>query len=196
MNEQELKLTKVKKSCKIVKVISLIITIIGTIATVLSLGTSIFFLTSGGKYDDALQTAVNEGHLTFSVSNGFITVTESDMSLVSNIDSSIPALDKELENASISFAFGLYLLIIFFTCAATIIPCFLFYSVFKLMSKEESPFSDKVVRRILISFIIISVIVLITLGLGFGLLSCFLTWAIYTIMDYGRVLQTQSDETL
>ena len=76
------------------------------------------------------------------------------------------------------------------------VAMFLFRSVFTIILEEGNPFSDKVIKRILISMIIISVVLIFTSGVGFGVLGGFLTWVIYTILDYGRSLKTLSDETL
>ena len=68
--------------------------------------------------------------------------------------------------------------------------------VFKIIEEEETPFSDKVLKNLLVSLLIIDVIVAMSAGIGFGALAGLITWALYTIMDYGRTLQIQSDETL
>ena len=196
MEEQLKKLKKVKSSCKAVKTVSLIIFIIGIVATVLTLTASIVFFASNGKFDDEVMQAISEGKISFSAGAGFVQISSNDIETISRIQSDIPALDAFLKNAPVSVTFGFYLLGISFLSAIASVPCFLFYSIFSLIIKEESPFSDKVVRRFLISFIILSVVIGMSLGLGFGLLAAFVTWTIYTILDYGRALQTQSDETL
>lgn len=196
MEEQLKKLSKVKKSCKAVKIVSGILFGITLFATLLTLITGIVFMSSKGKFDVPLEQAVSDGHLSFSIGNGFFKVTDNDVHIASNLESSLPSLNNKLGNASLSFAFGLYLMLISLACATSAVPCYLFYSVFNLISKEESPFSDKVIRRLLISLIIISVLINFTIGAGFGVLAGIFTWALYTIMDYGRALQTQSDETL
>lgn len=196
MEEQIKKLKRIKSSCKAVKTVSLIIFIICVVATVLTLIGSIVFFASNGKYDDEIMQAVSEGHLSFSFGLGFIQITENDLETITQIQSDVPAIQEIVKNSPVSMTMGFYLLGISFLCAVTSIPCFLFYSIFSLIIKEDTPFSDKVVRRFLISFIILSVVIAMSVGIGFGLLAGFVTWTIYTILDYGKTLQIQSDETL
>ena len=69
-------------------------------------------------------------------------------------------------------------------------------SVFSLIRKEDNPFTDKVIRRIVIVMTVLSVIIFFSSGMGYGILVGILTWVVYTVLDYGRTLQIQSDETL
>ncbi len=69
-------------------------------------------------------------------------------------------------------------------------------SVFSLVRKEDSPFTEKVMKRLLVVMIAISVILFFVASIGFAALGLIITWVVYTIMDYGRVLQIKSDETL
>ena len=41
-----------------------------------------------------------------------------------------------------------------------------------------------------------TVVLLLTSGIAFGALGALTTWVVCTVMDYGKTLQTQSDETL
>ena len=50
--------------------------------------------------------------------------------------------------------------------------------------------------RLKTSFIILTVVVVIFVGLGAGVIAGLLLWCIYSILDYGKVLQTEVDETL
>ena len=110
--------------------------------------------------------------------------------------SDVPAIQEKFDEGSISFVFGLYLFIVFGILVFTAIVLALFYSVFDIIVKEETPFSDKVIRRLLISLILVDLILGGTIGWGFTILGGFVTWAIITIMQYGKELQIQSDETL
>ena len=69
-------------------------------------------------------------------------------------------------------------------------------SVFGLIMKEDSPFTDKVIKRIVIVLLAVSAVMLLTTGMAFGVLGAIITWVVYTILDYGKTLQIQSDETL
>ena len=44
--------------------------------------------------------------------------------------------------------------------------------------------------------IVTSIVLFFTPGMVFGVMGLVLTWIVITIMDYGKTLQIQSDETL
>ena len=69
-------------------------------------------------------------------------------------------------------------------------------SVFALIRKEDNPFTDNVIKRVLIVMIVLSGILFLTSGVSLGVLCGILTWVVYTILDYGKTLQIQADETL
>ena len=69
-------------------------------------------------------------------------------------------------------------------------------SVFAMIEKEDTPFTDKVIKRVTVVMIVISGFLFLTAGSALGILSGLATWVIYTVMDYGKTLQIQSDETL
>ncbi|MBO4636234.1 MAG: hypothetical protein J5685_03725 [Clostridiales bacterium] len=92
--------------------------------------------------------------------------------------------------------YGLYLIFISVLCLAVVIVMHLLSSTFGIIEKEESPFSKKVIKRLTAIFTVISVVLLCTLGWGAGIIMGIITWALYTILDYGRILQIQADETL
>ena len=114
------------------------------------------------------------------------------------IDSDVPALKAFFEeNAdSPSLFLGFYITLMSSVFIVSAVAFFFITSVFDIVVKEGNPFTGKVIKRTLIAMIILTVIVGSNGGLGFGILMGFLTWVIYTILDYGRVLQIQSDETL
>lgn len=196
MNEQLKKLENVKKSCKGVKTVAFVLFIMTLVATLITLVTGIVFASTNGKYDDGLKQGFDKGYISVEQFHGFISITTDGETVISNIKSDVPALQDTLSNASISFVFGLYCMIISIICGLVAIPCYFFYSAFNSILKEESPFTDVVIKKFLICFIVITVIILLTTSTGFAILSAFFTWAIYSILDYGRTLQIQSDETL
>ena len=69
-------------------------------------------------------------------------------------------------------------------------------NVFGLIIKEDSPFTDKVIKKIVIVLGAVTVVMFLTSGMAFGVLGAIITWVVYTILDYGKTLQIQSDETL
>lgn len=199
MNEENKKLLNVKKSCKAAKVVSLVLFIIATVATVLTLVAGIVLLTNSKYFNDVIQDAVEAGDLQVDVSSGpfiFANVDLTDMDSISEIEKDLPGLGDFVENGEYAIIYGCYFIGIAFAMAVLAVAFKLIHSVFNLIAKEDTPFSKKVIKRILIVMIVISVLLAFTVGAGAGLVGGFITWVIYTIMDYGRILQIQSDETL
>ncbi|MCQ2520422.1 MAG: hypothetical protein MJ107_07820 [Lachnospiraceae bacterium] len=69
-------------------------------------------------------------------------------------------------------------------------------NIFENILSEKTPFSDSVIKPLRISFIIITIIVLMGNGLGSAAIIGLFFWCIYTIFKYGATLQKQADETL
>ena len=64
------------------------------------------------------------------------------------------------------------------------------------LSLEETPFSESVMGRLKTSFIIMTVVLTLFVGIGPGVIGGLFMWCVYSILDYGKVLQTEVDETL
>ena len=62
--------------------------------------------------------------------------------------------------------------------------------------KEDTPFSDHILGRLKVCFIIITAAILVFVGVGPGVVGALLMWSIYSIHEYGKALQTEIDETL
>ena len=68
--------------------------------------------------------------------------------------------------------------------------------MFKIIREEDNPFTEKAIRRIVKVMIAVSIVMFFTPGSIFGILGLVITWVVRTILDYGRMLQIQADETL
>lgn len=81
-------------------------------------------------------------------------------------------------------------------CAAMVVILTLFKRIFTELSLEETPFSESVMGRLKTSFIIMTVVLAVFIGVGAGIIGGLFMWCVYSILDYGKVLQTEVDETL
>lgn len=202
MNEENKKLLNVQRSCKGAKIVSKIIVIALIVATVLSLVSSIVLIAGRKKYDQQMINSAQEGHgFKTQIKFGSIVVADivdGEVQLKDTMDSDVPAVQEFFdENAdSPSLLIGLYLILISVMLAFVSVAFTLISSVFDIILKEGNPFTDKAINRTLLAMIIICILLASTSGIGFGILGGFLTWVVYTIMDYGRVLKIQADETL
>ena len=69
-------------------------------------------------------------------------------------------------------------------------------SVFRIIREEDNPFTDKVINRILTVMVVASIVMFFSPGTVYGILGLIITWVVHTILDYGKTLQIQADETL
>ncbi len=222
MNEENTKLARIQKSTKIANVISRIFMIFAIVGCTICVITGVLFLTNPDKYDkmieeqlatkdeytyidededeDAADAVENEMQLEDNQRFKLVDVDIDDIEKLKNteLESSVPALQNYFDEheGSISLSLGLYILLAGVACGVLAASLGLISSVFAIILKEGNPFSDKVMKRVVISMIIISVVIALTSGFGFAILLGFITWVIYTILDYGRTLKTLSDETL
>ncbi len=212
MNEENAKLQKVQRSCKAAQIVSTILFFVSMVATVICLVTGIVMIANHEEFDQQMNQAISEGKVIRQPDGGLklnlgpVQVAEfgeKDLSNTphptsQNLTSDIPALQEFFEENGDSYSvlYGFYLLFMTVITAILTVAMHLFRSIFAIILKEGNPFCKKVMKRVLISMIIISVVIGCTAGVGFGILCGFLTWVFYTILDYGRSLKTLSDETL
>jgi len=196
MNEENVKLAKIKKSCKAGRIASKVLGIIGIVAFVLVTVGAIVILGMGKNFDNALAEA--EGTLNISFKSGIAEARIMGISVgdISNIETDVPAIREMLDDHPMSFVFGSYLLGIAVLVLITTVLLFIISSTFATIEKQDTPFTDKVIRKVTATLIILSVIMLLTIGGGAAIIGLLTTWVIYTILDYGKTLQIQSDETL
>ncbi|MCQ2080501.1 MAG: hypothetical protein MJZ11_02505 [Lachnospiraceae bacterium] len=182
MNEQNLKLEKVKKSCNVIGKVLLFFKILMIIGIV---GCAIGAITSSVIGNDGLKLAFEQeegtiGDMRINFGNGLIVLHS----------------DEFIEE-------GNYLLLILLNTIAGAIVCaiglafFTFIGrVFKTIEKSETPFCDEVIKSLKISFIVLSIFIAVASGLGTGAITALVCWCLYTIFQYGYVLQKEADETI
>ena len=204
MNEN-IKLAKIKKSCKAGKVISTVLCIIAIVGCVLALAGGITVMSMGKNFESSVSQAASEGKVSVTLGSGnFLArfkLVDIDLDSLGlgdpdNLESDIPFIQNAIDDHPFTMMVLVELFTTAFALAVMAVIMKLVSSVFALILKEETPFTDKVIKRILIVMIVTSVCLLFTAGTAFGVLGGIITWAVYTIMDYGKTLQIQSDETL
>ena len=185
MNEYNSKLEVIKKRCQTSAKVTGILRIFAIIGMIGSLvGAIICF-----AQRDVINTQMAE-----EVASGKATVESL------KIDS--PGINLVIDYTK-AFAEGDYANPIIISCIVAVVICAavaviltLFKKIFTDLSVEETPFSASVMSRLKISFIIITVVVAIFVGLGPGVIAGLFLWCVYSILDYGKVLQAEVDETL
>ena len=213
MNEENIKLQRVQKSSKAASIVSKILFILCMVATVLALLTGILMIANRESIDKQILESAKQGQSVNASGRvdlklgpvQFASVTPEDLengnlanAVAGDLTSDIPALQTFFDENKDSFSvvYGVYCLGMSLAIAVLTLALYFIHSAFSVINKEGNPFADKVLKKILVSMIAISVALAFTAGMGFGILGGFLTWVIYTILDYGRTLKIQSDETL
>ncbi len=197
MNEENVKLTKIKKSCSVGKKISVFLCIMCIVGCVAALIAGIALITSAETYEPQIVEAIESGKINTSKNSiGSVSLFNVEGVDPSDWESDIPAVRNALDAHPYSTIYGIYCILMSLTIAVAAVMMKLISSVFAIIEKEETPFTDKVIRRVTIVMIVISGFLLMTAGAALGILCGLATWVIYTVMDYGKTLQIQSDETL
>lgn len=230
MNEENIKLAKVKKSCKTLRIVTRIVAIACIVGCVLAMVSGIAIICAGEKFDNAMLKSMETGDKVVITTEGVTTeddvanngktdvvVTDEDLiptNMEANnayvkfgdldphkimdmeVESSIPALNDYMQTHKFSMVYGIYCTGVGILIGLIAVVTSLLASTFAFIEKADTPFDKKVQKKVLISMIVLSVTLFFTAGTGFAVICGLLTWAVYTILDYGLTLQTQVDETL
>lgn len=201
MNEQTKKINRVLKCCKVVKILSKISQIAAIIATALFLILGIMAIAvPSDKFDEGENGSIN---LSIKTNNGnqihLIELTDSELAAF-ELTSSVPALQEhfnEMDNADLLKISLMTQALLGIIVGAAVIVIMTFINLsFKTIIEEQTPFSRKVLKKMLATFIVITAVSFFSLGLSTAVMVGFCCFALYTILDYGTILQIESDETL
>ncbi len=194
--EESVKLEKIKRSCTVGEKVSTVFCILSIVGCVLAIVAGIAVVNMGRKFDDKVLELSESGVVNIGNKIGSCQVMGISLGDPSNIESDVPAIREALKDHPYSIEVGMYCLLIALSTAVVAVMMKLTGSVFALIRQEDSPFTDKVIKRVAIVMIVLSAFVFLTSGVGMGVLCGILTWVVYTVLDYGRTLQIQADETL
>ncbi|MBQ3899828.1 MAG: hypothetical protein II741_08330 [Lachnospiraceae bacterium] len=204
MNQENIKLNRIKKSSHVAGIVTRIVFILCVVASMILIVTSIVMIADRTNMNEQIKAGIegaNDVDVTKKV--GPVNVhllrfskDSFDITKYQKIESSIPALEKALSDTPYSLTLGFTLLTAGLNVVLLAIAMFQLYSVFDIIGKEDSPFTPRVLKKLLFALIVIDIVIAFTSGLGTAAIAGLVTWALYTIMDYGRLLQTRSDETL
>lgn len=188
MNNEQNKIERIKKSCRIGKTACRVLKILCIVGAVSGLVG--FCLTMAGRtqIDRYGESALIENNgLGLAPDQG---LSREDLEDIGFFAHFIPAsADLLLQVALVS----LYAAII---AGVTAFLFHLFGQVFDVILREESPFTGAVMKKMRINFVLLAAVVLFTAGFGPAVAAAFLFWCVYNVFDYGCVLQQGADETL
>ena len=190
MNEQNLKLETIKKRCVTSKKVISILQVIAIIGIVASLIGAICCITMKDTINNGIAESVAQGK------------TKIEDVKIKNVKISSGLLDIMIDYEEF-YKTGNYATPVTIKCViATVITsivCYLlglFKKIFDNLINEDNPFSDKILNNLKNCFIVITVILVVFVGIGPGVIGGLLCWCIYSILEYGKLLQTEVDEIL
>lgn len=185
MNEQNLKLESIKKRCmtaeKIVKALRGLVIAMAVIVLICG------FLVIGNidSFNPELAKQVENGNLTIETTIRF-----------QGIFKLFIPLNEYFAPDDYAHPLGITAIVVGCVCIMIAIVLTFIIRIFTILREENNPFSEKCMKQLKISFIVIAVTVFLTSSIGPGLIDALILFCIYSIFEYGAALQTEIDETL
>ena len=102
----------------------------------------------------------------------------------------------DLLNSFVKIGLFLGLLFAAVMCGIAAVIWWLIEGIFKEIKESESPFTESILKKLRIVFIVVSIFAFLMSGFWAGAITALLCWAVYCIIDYGYALQSEVDETL
>lgn len=196
MDEVNAKLNRIKKSCHAGKIVSNIMCIIAIIGLVASIAGSVIIFGMGKKFDDEVAKA-QDANIVSTESKMFASkMFDINLGDPASVHSDIKAVQDLIDAHPYSTVYGFFLAVSAVTLLIVVVLMKMVNRVFALIEESDSPFTNQIIKRVTVVLVMTSVILLMTGGAAMGGLGIIVTWAVRSIMDYGRTLQIQSDETL
>ena len=183
--EESVQIAKIKKSCNVGKKISNIFFILAIIGCIAALAGSIVIFSMGSDFETEIQKGIEAGYITEGDDFGASSWVNINVGDVSKLHSDVPAIQNAIDDHPYAITYGSYCMIGAVACVVISVLMKMISSVFAL-----------IIKRVVVIMIAISACMLLTTGAAFAALGAITTWVVYSIMDYGKTLQIQSDETL
>ena len=185
MSEQNIRLEEIKKRCgtsrKVLKVFQILI----AVAAVISLAGGIIVLSNADRISQAVARDYANGN--FPSGEMFRSGGLVDMSL-----------DFEGYFREGNFAFPIFIMTMIGSAAAIIslVIVIMIKNIIQTLIEEETPFSEKIFKKLKVCFIVFTIVIILFVGVGSGAVLGLLLWCIYSVLQYGAALQAEVDETL
>lgn len=222
--ETSAKLKSVRKSCNVLEIVFKVIKIMMIVAAGICLVTSLL-VAIFGKNMLQFDGVINNKNVNFSLHlfddnalsihdgkvDGFLTPifekalegakwNDEDIHDIKSLEEALKG-DIDIEDMAVANFAARWIIAgsIFAAAVLTAAAAVIFWlieKIFKDIKESESPFTEAIIKKLRIVFIVISVCALVFYGIANGLITALLCWALYCIIDYGYALQLEVDETL
>ena len=187
MRDEMVKLEKIKKSCKISKNLSKMIACLLTVGFVCAIaGIIVIGVIGHDNINSELKKSIESGDSTFNVD---------DIDINGMVQLNVK-LNEMAEQGEYAEALTIICAFIAVVTAAIAIVFWMLVTIFKMIAESNTPFTVNVLNRLKTIFIMVTVIAVLSSGLGMGVIVGCIGWSLYSIFDYGFVIQQEIDETL
>lgn len=188
MENQEMKLQKIKKSCKVSATILKVFSIIVLVLAVAFFTGATLMLANAQKVNNYLVSD-ESGDVGESLIETFGDV---------EMESSIDALQEFMDDCKypIVMICASYLYILGIALVVVLIALSILRKVFVVIYESGTPFSVEVLKKLKKVFIFITIFMFLTTGGIMAIITAMILFCIYNIFSYGVSLQELSDETL
>jgi hypothetical protein len=146
--EENVKITKIKKSCSVGKKICAILSIIAIVGCVCAAVASFAIFGMGKEFDNKVQQGIEAGIINSENEFGSVKMININVGEVKKWHSDIPALQKILDEQPYCITYGIYCFVMSVACAVVTVMLKFVGSAFELIIKENTPFTDKVIKRV------------------------------------------------
>ena len=182
MNENSVKIEKIKKSSKIALNVTNIIKIICAVSAGIAIVSGCVMVGLRGIVNDGFAIAMN---------NGIFSADDLELSLID-----YNGIVRHLaEDGYIAETLGVYAVSAGITLVFVTIVLHFVSRVFKSFMESYSPFQSGVLKNLKIALLLITIAALSS-SLGIGLIIGLAAWCVLNIFEYGCELQKLSDETI
>ena len=134
MNEENVKIARIKKSCHVGKIVSNIFCIIAIVGVVLSIFSAVTIFSMGRKFDDFITKAEEAGYVDNSNQIGSVSSFVISLGGVDNFDSDIPAVKAALEDHPYCVVYGTL-------CVISALCCVVLAVMLNLISSREGSYT-------------------------------------------------------
>lgn len=187
MNKQEMKLEKVRKSCSTAQKV---ITVLRNIMLA-----SIVVCLVGAVLCQCFAKTIN-AEMPVAIAGGRVSLEETNIDIFDGMINFDVEMQELINEGHYALVFTAYCIAGAVALAAAVVIFNQFIKIFKAILASETPFSEEVLGKLKSAFIVTVVLVALITGLGEAVFMGLTFWCIYTLIDYGAVLQMEVDETL
>ncbi|MCR4791317.1 MAG: hypothetical protein K5871_01060 [Lachnospiraceae bacterium] len=185
MNEQNKKLETLKKRCNVASKVVAVVQIMVIVGTVIAFIGGAYLFASANEVNPQILEGIEKGYLDINTDLQYHGIFE----LCVSLQDYFPADDY-------AHPLGITCMVAACTCAMVGVILIFIKKMFTIVLRENNPFSEKCLKQLKVTFIVITITSFLTLSIGFGVITALILFCIHSMFEYGAALQTEIDETL